>query len=86
MRQSNNHAEADFAKLHAVYESAWRHFSVTVSHQQSLQTAEAMNADVISDAEMAALSAEAQYRQARNALAEYILEHSSSKSELVGSR
>jgi hypothetical protein len=86
MREANNHTGAEFAELHAVYESEWRHFSVAVSHKQSLQTGKAMDANVISDAEMAADFAESQYRQARNALAEYILEQSSRKSMLVGSR
>jgi hypothetical protein len=85
MRQSNNRTEAKFAKLDAAYQAAWRHFSVAVSRRQSLQTEDATDANAISDAEMAAESAESQYRQARNALAEYILE-SSSKDALVGSR
>jgi hypothetical protein len=86
MRKANNHTEAEFAELHAVYESEWRHFSVAVSHKQSLQTGQPMDANVISGVEMATDSAESQYREARNALAEYILEHACRRSMLVGSR
>jgi hypothetical protein len=75
MRPPTIQDNTEFARLHAVYEVAWRHFSAAVSQWQALESelpAEPLNSR---EAETAVHLAQQQYRQARNALAEYTLDH-----------
>jgi hypothetical protein len=86
MRDSNRQEGTDLARLRTAYEAAWRRFTVEVTRSQSLQADPNANAISTHEAERAARSAEDQYRQARNALADYILERSSRESVLAGCR
>jgi hypothetical protein len=86
MQQANTHVEPEFTKLHATYQAAWHRFAVAVSLCQSLRTGTAVDATAVSEAKIAVRSAEGRYRQARNAFAQHMLEHSSSNNAvLVGS-
>ena len=88
MRSTYQQNEAELARLQARYRAAWRHFSVAVRHRQTLHAEEAGENFPLRAAETAAHAAEKQYRQARNAFADYLLEHSCRKQDalLVGSR
>jgi len=83
MGKTNTQAAANFANLHAAYQAAWRCFSIQASRWQSLQGEERADALTIQWAEAAAGSAEQEYRRARNALTDYILEHSAAERELA---
>ena len=85
MRPSNRQGEAEFMPLHASYRAAWRQFSEEVDRWHALQAEAPDHAPGIREAETAMQAAEQKYRQARNALAEHLLEHSSRESLLVGS-
>lgn len=80
MKQASTQDGTDLTKLQATYQAAWRRFSIEVSRWQSLQAEVQGNVISIREAEMAARLTEEQYRQARNALADYMLEHSSTES------
>ena len=86
MRKTNTQGEADFVSLRATYQAAWRRFSVEVRRWQSLQAEEQKDATSLREAEAAAQAAEEQYRQARNAFADYLLSQAVRGSVLVGSR
>ena len=72
-----------FTRLHSTYRAAWQCYSVEVDRWRSLQTETSANSVGVRDAEFAVHAAETRYRAARNALAEYILEHASRESVLV---
>jgi hypothetical protein len=84
--QASTRTEAELAKLRGAYQAAWWRFSAAVSHWQSLQTAVTVDATAIRDAEVAVHAGEGRYQHARNALADYLLEHSPTEGFLVGSR
>ncbi len=86
MEPSNTQGEAEFTLLHARYRAAWRQFSEQVECWRTLQTEAPNYALRIRETEAAVQIAERQYRLARNAFAEYLLEHSSREAFLVGSR
>ena len=86
MGKSNTQAAANFANLHAAYQAAWRCFSIRASRWQSLQGEEQADALAVQQAEAAVGSAEEEYRQARNALTDFILEHSAPERELAAAR
>ncbi len=71
------------ANLLAEYQAAWGRFSLRTNEWQSLQADPGADILGILKAETAARFAEEQYRQARNALAEYLLEISSRTHQLV---
>jgi multidrug resistance efflux pump len=84
--QPTIHREAELGELETAYQAAWRRFTSAVSRLQCLRAKEAVDTLAVRDAEMAMKTAEAQYRQARNALAGYMLEQSPSERVLAGSR
>jgi len=88
MRSTCRQNEAEFSKLEAHYRAAWRRFSIAVRHWQTLQAEEVGETFLLHTAETAVHVAEEQYRQARNAWADYLLEHCAHcrESLLVGSR
>jgi hypothetical protein len=65
--------DAEFGRLYAAYQDAWKQLSLQVDYWQSLCSDTLADRSTIEQAEMAAWKAEACYRQARNALAEYML-------------
>ncbi|HZQ53892.1 MAG TPA: hypothetical protein VFB14_16940 [Bryobacteraceae bacterium] len=67
--------DAEFGRLYAAYQDAWKQLGLQVDYWQSLCSDTLAERSTIEQAEMAAWKAEACYRQARNALAEYILKH-----------
>ena len=88
MRSTCRQNEAEYLRLQARYRAAWRHFSVAVRHWQTLQAEEAGQTFSLRVAETAVHAAEEEYRQARNAFADCLLEHSCREREalLVDSR
>lgn len=71
------------ANLLAEYQAAWSRFSLRINEWQSLQADPGADIVGILEAETAARFAEEQYRLARNALAEYLLETSFRTHQLV---
>jgi hypothetical protein len=67
--------DAEFGRLYAAYQDAWKELGLQVDYWQSLCSDTLAERSTIQQAEMAAWKAEACYRQARNALAEYMLKH-----------
>jgi hypothetical protein len=88
MQSTYRQSEVERSKLHASYRAAWQRFSVEVQHWQILQREEQKDPAKLGRAETAAYAAEAQYRQARNAWADYLLECPCREQEtlLIGSR
>ena len=88
MRLSQRPNEVEWSKLQARYRAAWKHFAGEVRHWQALQAQGWADTFSLREAEIAARLAERQYRQARNAWADYLLEGSFHHEEslLVGSR
>ena len=87
MRLTHRQNEAELSRLHARYRAAWRRLLVEVGRWQTLQMEGQADAISLREAEVAAHTAEIQYRQARNAFADYLLEHLAREREsvLVGS-
>lgn len=86
MRLSTRQGAAEFLPLQARYRAAWRQFSEEVDGWHRLQAEVPGNALRIHEAEAAVQAAEQQYRQARHAFAEHLLEHSSRESLLASPR
>src|SRR5436305_6785962 len=79
MEENYRHQEAHYANLHSAYRAEWRNLSGKVSQWRFLLQEVHADAVSISVAEAATRLAEEHYRQARNALAEYMLEQHSGK-------
>lgn len=77
MQEAKAQGESASRILQAAYEEAWCHYLAEVSRWQSLQTVPKSNIMQLHEAETAANVAEAEYRQARNRFAEYLLDHRS---------
>jgi len=77
MQEAKAQGESAFKILQAAYEEAWCHYLAEVSRWQSLQTVPKSNIVQLQEAETAANVAEAEYRQARNRFAQYLLDHRS---------
>jgi uncharacterized protein YacL (UPF0231 family) len=88
MRSTCRQNEAEFSRLQTRYRAAWSCFSVAVCHWLTLQAEEQQDLASLREAETAAHAAEEQYRRARNAFADYLLERSCHYHEslLVSSR
>ena len=76
--------DAEFRPLYAAYQDAWKQLSLQVDYWQSLCSETLADRSTIEEAERAAWKAEACYRQARNALAEYMLKHKLRRREESG--
>jgi hypothetical protein len=76
MRSTYRQNETEFSRLQARYRAAWSHFSAEVRHWQTLQSEGTGEAFELRAAEAAVRAAEEEYRQARNAFADYLLERS----------
>jgi hypothetical protein len=86
MREVNPQAQTAFLSLRAAYQTAWDRYLAEVSRWQSLQTEAPPDGISLGEAERTAGAAEEEYRQARNLLADYMLEHSSRESVLINSK
>ena len=75
-------------ELQAQYRAAWCSLLIAVRHWQSLQAERSPSRVSLREAEAAAHAAEEQYRQARNALADDLLEQNCRERDarLVGYR
>lgn len=74
MRSIGRQNQAELSQLQAHYRATWRSLSCAVSHWHTLQTEGPQSMVSLREAEAAAYAVEEQYRQARNALADYLLE------------
>jgi hypothetical protein len=76
-----DHSQEDsrYAGLFARYQFEWQSFSRQTARWQSLKEGEQRDSTIVAEAEALVGSAEDQYRQARNALAEYVMKHSSKR-------
>ena len=76
--------DAEFSRLYAAYQDAWKQLSLQVDYRQSLCSDTLAERSTIEQAERTARKAEACYRQARNALAEYMLKDKLPRREASG--
>jgi hypothetical protein len=76
MPDTSTPSRACLAELYVTYETLWQRFSQEVDRWRSFLDSAESSPELIRQAELAIESAEQEYRQARNALAAYLLEHS----------
>jgi hypothetical protein len=79
MRPENRKTSGNFAELRAAYEFQWRRLLAEVERWQSLQEEDPASAAAIQEAEACARTAHERYREARNALADYLAERAEAK-------
>jgi hypothetical protein len=77
MQEAKAQGQSALKGLQTAYEQAWCHYLAEVSRWQSLQTVSRSTDTQLREAETVASGAEELYRQARNRLAEYMLDHRS---------
>lgn len=82
MREVNAQRRTVIVTLRAAYQAAWCHYLAEVSRWQSLQAEPQLNRTALREAEAAVDAAEEQYRQARNVLADCMLEHAHARTAI----
>lgn len=88
MRSIGWQDQTELSRLQVQYRVTWRSFLIAVRHWQTLQTEKPQSVSSVREAEATAHAAEEQHRQARNTLADYLLEQTCRERDvlLVGSQ